>query len=213
MNAKNSRYISLPDIKSLCQLRKAHETDLLLPIPSQICIFCLPPNAVIPLHNHPGMTVFSKILFGSVHIKSFDWAEASQDIGTSVHHSHCQILANLRVVCADHFMLHRKSITMDHFSPLSALPCASSVTYLFIVVYFLDLVSAILDLIISFFFVFNLCQCSPTSRGKVGREEDRYSIHSSVQNLHSLPFCWWQHASFYCCHFLCCAGCSWPSLL
>ena len=49
-------------------------------------VFRFPENGTIPLHDHPGMTVVSKLLYGRVRVRSYDWAKTEdEDSGVVVH--------------------------------------------------------------------------------------------------------------------------------
>lgn len=84
-----------------------------------IGIFCLPPSGVIPLHNHPGMTVFSKLLFGSMHIKSYDWAVDSPC-------NPCNPSANVNPSQIQHPGVQLAKVKVD--ADFTA-PCNSSILY------------------------------------------------------------------------------------
>eukprot|EP01059_Diplonema_ambulator_P035772 TRINITY_DN857_c0_g1_i2.p1 TRINITY_DN857_c0_g1~~TRINITY_DN857_c0_g1_i2.p1 ORF type:complete len:252 (+),score=41.27 TRINITY_DN857_c0_g1_i2:213-968(+) len=40
-----------------------------------LCYFFIPPGKKLPLHDHPGMEIIQKVVFGSVRVRGFDWVD------------------------------------------------------------------------------------------------------------------------------------------
>lgn len=66
----------------------------------EIAIFCLSASAVMPLHNHPGMTVLSKLIYGSMHVRAYDWLDPHKMLDADFSQPRQARLVMDEVLCA-----------------------------------------------------------------------------------------------------------------
>ncbi|CEO98178.1 hypothetical protein PBRA_006292 [Plasmodiophora brassicae] len=66
------RLLAPPSVPGFAYLEVAHDDDAF-----DIGVFLMPAGAAFPYHDHPGMTVFTRVLAGSVRIRNLDWVDGA----------------------------------------------------------------------------------------------------------------------------------------
>jgi len=93
-------------------------------------IFCIPENCDIPIHDHPDMTVCSKVLYGKVHVEAYDEAPdlrsalGEGELGALVDQGRALVCRKVRDDVVDATMapsaLFSKSLNIHRFSAVSS---------------------------------------------------------------------------------------------
>lgn len=76
------RLLAPPSVPGFAYLEVAHDDDAF-----DIGVFLMPAGAAFPYHDHPGMTVFTRVLAGSVRIRNLDWVDGAPAVDANGYHA------------------------------------------------------------------------------------------------------------------------------
>ncbi|XP_021596138.1 plant cysteine oxidase 1 [Manihot esculenta] len=87
-----------------------------------IGIFCFPAGANFPLHDHPRMTVLSKVLYGSVHVKAYDWVKVENSSSRTIGLARSVVNGIQSAPCEPSILFPKSGGNIHSFTALT--PCA-----------------------------------------------------------------------------------------
>ncbi|XP_044478494.1 plant cysteine oxidase 1-like [Mangifera indica] len=87
-----------------------------------IGVFCFPAGVTFPLHDHPGMTVLSKLLYGSLYVKAYDWVKVQKSSCRINGIAGMVVDAILNAPCEPSILFPKSGGNIHSFTALT--PCA-----------------------------------------------------------------------------------------